>query len=57
MEDDYLIARNILGLLQAAGATVMGPVGHVAQAVRFVRDRSAEFGSAVLDLDLHGQPS
>jgi hypothetical protein len=25
--------------------------------VRFVRDRFAEFGSAVLDLDLHGQPT
>jgi CheY-like chemotaxis protein len=57
VEDDFLIALSMCETLKGAGATVLGPVGRIKDAVRFVQDRAGDFDEAVLDLDLHGQRS
>ena len=57
VEDDYMIAMDMAEMLQSAGATVIGPVGDIAQAAALL-DRSAPAPDlAILDLDLLGSPS
>ncbi len=53
VEDEYYIADDLRRILDAAGASVVGPVGTVAKAHRAI-DEDA-FDCAVIDLNLHGE--
>lgn len=54
VEDDYMIAQVIIGLLEDAGATVIGPVGTIEDAMITATDASVAIDSAILDINLHG---
>ena len=53
-EDEYLLADDLAQALRAAGATPVGPVATVAQAVERIHDR---IDAAVLDMNLRGEPA
>jgi DNA-binding response OmpR family regulator len=53
VEDDYLLASLLAEVLDAAGWQVVGPVGHLAEALETVA--SEDFDAAVLDVNLGGQ--
>ena len=57
VEDDYLVAQLLVDLLQDAGAEVIGPIGHVDEAIAFIEGNSEKFDGAVLDVNLHGKKS
>ena len=57
VEDDYLIAMDMLDVLQTLGATVVGPAGRLADAISLVEAEGATLDAAVLDLDLGGRAS
>lgn len=57
IEDDYLVAQVISAMLEDAGAVVIGPIGWVDEALKFVESNSSTFDSALLDINLHGQAS
>jgi CheY-like chemotaxis protein len=57
IEDDYLVGLTILELLQEEGATVLGPVGSVDQALLFIAEQAGKVDRVVLDLNLHGEKS
>ncbi|WP_144157444.1 response regulator [Paraburkholderia sp. BCC1885] len=57
VEDDFLVAQGLCGLLEEAGATVVGPLGWADEALKFVHAHLDKFDSAVLDVDLHGEKS
>ena len=57
VEDDYLVAQALCDVLESAGATVVGPIGRADEAAAFVRRHGADFDSALLDINLHGEPS
>lgn len=57
VEDDYLIAQVIVGLLEDAGATVIGPLGTIEDAMTMATDTSVAVDSAILDINLHGLAS
>jgi DNA-binding response OmpR family regulator len=57
IEDDYLIAEIVLELLTEAGATPLGPIGTVDDALAYIDTHSELFDHVILDLDLHGQKS
>ncbi|MXP63582.1 response regulator [Roseomonas sp. M0104] len=57
VEDDYFIGQDMCGILERAGAVVLGPIGRVGQAARFLRERGRELDGAVLDVDLRGEKS
>ena len=57
VEDDYLVAQVLVELIFSAGATVLGPIGWVEQALAFTRDTRNLFDAAVLDINLHGKDS
>lgn len=52
-EDEYLLAWHLCQMLEADGATVIGPVASVADALRMVAD-TPELDGAVLDVNLGG---
>jgi CheY-like chemotaxis protein len=54
VEDDFLLGQTLAELLEDEGATVLGPVGSVDQALAFLADRAGEFDHVILDLNLHG---
>lgn len=53
-EDEYFIAEELRGELQAAGADVLGPVPSVAQALALAASEPG-IDAAVLDLNLRGE--
>jgi CheY-like chemotaxis protein len=57
VEDDYLVALAVAGLLEEAGASVVGPVGWADEALSLVEDGSEPVDVAILDVDLHGEKS
>lgn len=57
VEDDFLVAQTLSDALEDAGATVVGPIGWAGEAATFVRGHSADFDSALLDVNLHGERS
>lgn len=57
IEDDYLVAQALCGLLMEAGATVVGPIGWLDEALTIVGKCYDQFDSVVLDVDLHGEKS
>ncbi|HEX4480998.1 MAG TPA: response regulator [Rudaea sp.] len=57
VEDDYFGAQALVGLLQLLGATTVGPIGWIEEAIGFVDKEHASFDSAVIDVNLHGEKS
>jgi DNA-binding NtrC family response regulator len=57
IEDDFLVAQVLVGLLEDAGALVLGPIGWIDEAIAFIKDDTQRFDGAVLDVNLHGQKS
>lgn len=57
VEDDYLVAEVLCGLLEEAGAVIVGPIGQVDAALAFIEQSSDSCDCAILDVDLHGQKS
>ncbi len=57
VEDDYLIAMDMLDVLQSLGVTVVGPAGRLDDALSLVQAEGATLDAAVLDLDLGGRSS
>jgi CheY-like chemotaxis protein len=55
VEDEYLIAADVAGMLRALGCEVLGPAADVPRALALLR-RTPEVDCAVLDVDLRGQP-
>jgi PAS domain S-box-containing protein len=55
VEDSAIIALEVASILEAAGATVLGPAPNVADALALVKAERIDI--AVLDLDLGGEPS
>ena len=53
VEDDYLIAHELASLLEEAGATILGPVPSVEDALALL-DRENDVDGAVLDMNLAG---
>lgn len=54
VEDEYLLADDILQALVAAGAAVIGPVPSVGEAAAILDDGPA-FDLAILDVNLRGE--
>ena len=54
VEDEPLIALDLAGLLERAGADVAPPVGTESEALRVIEQ--ADFDGALLDANLHGRP-
>ena len=54
VEDDYFIADAMSDALEDAGATVLGPVSSVEEALALL-DREREVDSAILDINLNGE--
>lgn len=57
VEDDYLVGEVLSDMISEAGATVMGPIGWIDEALAFVADPGHEFDMAILDVNLHGAQS
>lgn len=53
VEDEYLLADELRRALEGAGATVIGPIGHLPTAMARARAEHA-IDAAVLDLNLGG---
>lgn len=56
VEDDYMIAQDMRGSLEKAGAIVVGPVATVGRALQLV-DREPALDAAILDVNLGGEKS
>jgi CheY-like chemotaxis protein len=54
VEDEFLIALDIAGVLEQAGHQVIGPHGSIAEALRAIEGQ--EVDGALLDANLAGQP-
>ncbi|CAD6560207.1 hypothetical protein LMG28727_07066 [Paraburkholderia kirstenboschensis] len=57
VEDDFFVAQSLCGLIEEAGAKIVGPIGWMDQALKYVESNSDAFDCAVLDVDLHGEKS
>lgn len=57
VEDDYLVAQVLVDFLEEAGATVVGPVGWVDEALALIEASAAGIDGAILDINLHGSRS
>ena len=57
VEDDYMIAFDMVDGLTAAGAVPVGPCGWIADALALLDRQAGQIDLAVVDVDLHGQPS
>jgi CheY-like chemotaxis protein len=55
VEDDYLVAKDLVDTLESAGAEVRGPFGWRDEAIAFVRENAEELDAAILDVNLHGE--
>jgi len=54
VEDEYVLAMELHSSLESAGATVIGPVGSIDDALS-VLEHANELDAAVLDVNLRGQ--
>jgi CheY-like chemotaxis protein len=52
VEDEYLIAMDMADQLREAGATVLGPVGSVDEAIDLIDEHVHDLDAAVLDVNL-----
>jgi len=55
VEDEYVVASDLVSLLKDAGAMVAGPVASVGDALLLVTDGENGLDAAVLDVNLHGE--
>jgi DNA-binding response OmpR family regulator len=55
VEDEYILARQLVRALTQEGALVLGPVSDVAGALAMVADRSHRIDIAILDVNLVGE--
>ena len=56
VEDEYLIAADLVDALDARGAIVLGPVSGLREATQAVED-AKQLDGAILDLNLRGEMS
>ncbi len=56
VEDESLVAMDIVEALEEAGATVLGPAGSADEALAFL-NIGEPFDAVLLDANLHGRPS
>ncbi|MCJ8056919.1 response regulator [Shinella curvata] len=54
LEDEYLIASDLLIILEGAGAKVYGPISDVRNALEILKGTSLTLDAAVLDINLAG---
>jgi DNA-binding LytR/AlgR family response regulator len=54
VEDEYLVATNMVDMLEELGAEVVGPAGTVEDALQLVESEGSRPGGAVLDINLNG---
>jgi DNA-binding response OmpR family regulator len=54
IEDEYYIAADLQRVLDAEGAVVLGPSGHLEDGLRLAAEA---LDAALLDVNLHGEPS
>lgn len=54
VEDEYYIAADIRRVLEAEGAVVIGPAGHLGQGLALVEE---PIDAGLLDVNLHGEAS
>lgn len=57
IEDDYLVAQVLCDLLEELGAVTVGPIGWASEALAFIESSEANFDSAIIDVNLHGEKS
>jgi DNA-binding LytR/AlgR family response regulator len=55
VEDEYVVASDLVRLLKDVGAMVAGPVASVGEALLLVTDGENGLDAAVLDVNLHGE--
>lgn len=55
VEDEYILARQLVRTLTQEGAVVLGPVPDVARALAMVADGPGEIDVAILDVNLVGE--
>ncbi len=55
VEDEYMVAEHIAMMLEDFGCDVVGPVGTIEEALKFVND--GVLGGALLDTNLRGDSS
>lgn len=55
VEDEYLVASDLLMALEDEGARVYGPVSDVARAIEVLSDPSFQLDAAILDINLGGE--
>jgi DNA-binding response OmpR family regulator len=57
VEDDYMVAEILSEILEEAGATVLGPIGWIADALAFIAGSGSTLDGVALDVNLHGRSS
>lgn len=57
VEDEFLIALDMIDALEAAGFDVVGPLPSVESAMQVVAASPRAFAGAILDVNLHGRLS
>lgn len=57
VEDDYLVAQILVDFLEETGATVVGPIGWVEEALALIEADASQIDAAILDINLHGSRS
>lgn len=57
VEDDFLVGQALSCVLELAGATVLGPIGWLEDAMTYVKLEDHRIDGAVLDVNLHGKQS
>ncbi|MBB5447359.1 MULTISPECIES: response regulator [unclassified Paraburkholderia] len=57
VEDDFVVAQALCGLIEEAGATAVGPIGFADEALAYIQSNQDAFNGVVLDVNLHGQKS
>lgn len=55
VEDEYIIATDLMATLEEAGAQVTGPVSDVERAIEVVEEADFKPDCVVLDINLHGE--
>jgi DNA-binding LytR/AlgR family response regulator len=54
VEDEWLVAEELRAILEDQGATIIGPVGTLREALTLI-DATDRIDDAVLDINLHGE--
>ncbi|WP_244646375.1 response regulator [Sphingomonas sp. CFBP 8760] len=55
VEDEYILARQLVRALTQEGAVVLGPVPDVARALALIDEGSEKIDAAILDVNLVGE--